>query len=123
MNRRYIEKSIPEAIKLIKENNKIYHPEKKQVPNEFVGYVSSFAVAITLSGAFQATIFYQEAHKANFPREEMLEVIAKLMGVDNLLEHLKDNPLAKERLIDSAMAFKMALRVFELKKGMTPWVK
>ncbi len=119
MNKRYIEKSIPEAIKLIKENKNIYNEVQKAIPNEFMGYVSSFAVSVTLSGAVQATVFYSDKGSAKFHREEMLNVIKELMGVgDNLIEHLKNNPLDKEKLLDSAIAFKMALRVFELKKGM-----
>ncbi len=119
MNKRYIEASIPKAIKLIQENSKIYNSELKQVPNEFIGYISSFAVSVTLSGSIQAIIFYSDKGSAKFHREEMLSVIASLMGVNNLLNHLKENPLDKEKLLDSAIAFKMALRVFELKKGMT----
>lgn len=120
MNKRYIEASIPKAIKLIQANNKIYNAELKQVPNEFVGYINSFSVSVTLSGSIQAIIFYNDKGSAKFHREEMLKVIATLMGVNDLMEHLKANPLDKEKLLDSAIAFKMALRVFELRKGMTP---
>jgi len=118
MNKRYIEKSIPKAIELIMNNSKIYNQEKKQVPNEFMGYISSFAVSVTMSGAIQAIIFYQDKGSAKFHREAVLEVIRELMDVPNLMEHLKHNPLDKEKLLDSAIACKMALRVFDLKKGM-----
>ncbi|MEA1879089.1 MAG: hypothetical protein U9N11_00370 [Campylobacterota bacterium] len=121
MNKRYIEESIPKAIKLIKDNQKIYNETLNQVPNEFMGYVSSFAVAVTMSGAVQAVVFYNDNGSATFPRKEMLNVIANLMDIENLEDHLKEYPLDKEKLLDSAIAFKMALRVFELKKGMTLW--
>jgi len=118
MNKRYIEASIPKAIKLIEENSKIYNSELKQVPNEFMGYISSFAVAVTLSGPIQAIIFYGNKGSAKFHREEMLTVISTLMEVNDLMEHIQQNPLDKEKLIDSAIAFKQALNVFKLKKGM-----
>jgi len=122
MNKRYIEKSIPEAIRLIKANNKIYNKSENAIPNEFMGYVSSFAVSVTLSGAVQAIVFYNDKGSAKFHREEMLNVMATLMGVDgDLMTYIKNNPLDKEKLLDSAISFKMALRVFELKTGMTSW--
>ncbi len=122
MNKKYIEQSIPKAIKYIEENKNIYNENENAVPNEFMGYVSSFAVAVTLAGPIQAVTFYEDNnHSARFPREEMISVIKKLMEVEDLIEHLKNNPLEKSKLIDSAIAFKMALRVFKLKKGMSPW--
>lgn len=121
MNKRYIESSIPKAIKAIKENSKIYNKDSKKVPNEFNAYVSSFAVSVTISGAVQAVVFYSNQGSARFPRDEILKVLASLMDIDtldNLRIHIEKNPLAKEKLLDSAIAFKMALRVFNLKKGM-----
>jgi len=119
MNRRYIEKSIPKAIELIKNNAKIYNNEKKSVPNEFIGYISSFAVSVTLSGSIQALIFYGEKGSAKFHREEILRIIAILMEVTDLQAHMIAHPLDKEKLLDSAIAFKMALRVFDLEKGVS----
>jgi len=119
MNKKYIEEKIPEAIELIKNNNKIYFKDKDAVPNEFVGYISSFAVAVTQSGPIQAITFYQDKGSAKYHREEMLKVIKQLMGVKgDFIEYIKNNPDKKSKLIDSAIAFKMALRVFNLKKGL-----
>ena len=123
MNKRYIENSIPKAIELINNNPNIYNETLKKVPNEFMGYVSSFAVAIAQSGAIQAVTFYEDRGSAKFPREEILNVIKELMEVENLREYIANNPiLGKEKLLDSAIVFKMALRVFKLEKGMESWV-
>ena len=121
MNKRYIESAIPKAIEFIKNEPKIYNDELKKVPNEFMGYISSFSVSVTMSGSMQSIIFYSDKGSAKFHREAMLDVIRKLMDVQDLRGHLERNPLAKEKLLDSAIAFKMALRVFDLEKGMIPW--
>jgi len=125
MNRREIERLIPIAIKAIRNNPKIYNSEKKAVPNEFTGYVNSFAVSIRLSGVYQAIIFYRKKDSgAKFPREEMLYEIEKMMKIENLQTYLEDAPVTadfKEKLLEATIAFKSALDVFPLKKEMKSW--
>jgi len=120
MNRREIERLIPIAIKAIRNNPKIYNSKEKIVPNEFTGYVSSFAVSITLSGVYQAIIFYRKENSgAKFPREEMIYEIEKMMKIDNLQTYLEKAPVTadfKEKLLEATIAFKSALQVFVLKK-------
>ncbi len=123
MNKRYIENKIPEAIELIRKNAKVYFEKEDAVPNEFMGYISSFAVSVTLSGPVQAITFYQDKGSAKFHREEMIRVIKELMEVEgdfeNFINYMKENPSKKAKLLDSAITFKMALRVFALKKGLS----
>lgn len=125
MNRREIERLIPIAIKAIRENPKIFHNEKKVVPNEFMGYVNSFAVSISLSGVYQAIIFYRNNESsAKFHREEMIYTIEKMMQIENLQTYLEDAPVTaefKEKVMDATIAFKTALNVFKLEKKMKKW--
>ena len=131
MNRREIERLIPIAIKAIRNNPKIYNSEKKAVPNEFAGYVNSFAVSITLSGVYQAIIFYSQEKKENKPkfhRNEMIFEIRKMMKKipkgETLQIYLEKAPVTadfKEELLDATIAFKTALQVFKLEKEMELW--
>jgi len=107
---------------MIEENEHIYNQHKDAVPNEFIGYVSSFAVSVALSGPAQALTFYESQGKAKFHREEIVSVMTRLMEIESdLSTYMRKHPEKKEKLLACAVALKEALRVFNLKKEMELW--
>jgi len=125
MNRR-IEKLIPDAIDVVKE---VLEKDEK-VASEYNGYIASFGASIITSGLLPAIAFYEsESSGAQKDRKKLMTAIRKLIKKtkkesDNnetlmkyVLPHKNDLSEIKEEITDAAIALKLAIRTFELKKG------
>ena len=113
MNKKYIDNLLPQAIETIKNNARIYDNTNHSAHNEFIGYISGFAIAVSQSGVRQAILFYSKQGSAKYDRRAMLEVLGELMN-DNLVQKAESNTTLshefKQNLLDTSVAFKMALR-------------
>jgi len=121
MSKAKIEKYIPEVMVVL--NNKF---SDGVAPKEFNGYISSFGASIIQSG-LKATVALFENQNANSVQDRscLTKIILEVLGADeeNLLTHILNNQdneeLLKEKIISIAVAIKLSLRTFELKKGLT----
>lgn len=113
MNKRYIDNLLPQAIEAIINNNKIYDNTTYSAHNEFISYISGFAIAVSQSGIRQAILFYSKKGSAKFDRSAMIDVLGELMN-ENLIQKAENNATLphefKQKLLDTSVAFKMALR-------------
>ncbi len=119
--KKQVEQYIPLAIDIIKEI-KIADCNDK-VSNKFNGYFSSFGASIVLSGMEPALAFY--ANKKDDERGKILRAIYQLITGSSadkpkkLLDYYLSNeqdPLLKQKILDAAVALKLAVRTYELVK-------
>jgi len=120
-----IEQYLPDAIEII-EKVKIAD-QNGNVNNKFNGYFSSFGAAIVLSGIKSALAFYSNKKTAK-ERVKILQAIYMLIVPGHnreeipaekaLLEYYIDNenndPLLKQKILDAAIALKLAVRTYKL---------
>ena len=130
MNRR-VEKMIPRAIEAarahIAEDREIKLKYKGAIPAEYNGYVSSFGAAILQSG-LKAAIAFNESASSGSAKDRKLLMRAVLEIIKNekvardasLLDYVltdgHDTPETRRKIMDAAIALKLAIRTFELKK-------
>jgi len=121
MDRR-VDKLIPKAIKAAK----THIADNKKIFKEYNGYISSFGASILQSGLKPAVAFNESASSSSAKNkiplmQAILELIteqepekdAKLLNY--ILEHPKKESKIKHKIIDAAIALKLAIRTFELK--------
>ncbi len=119
-----VEKFIPLAIELIREVG--IANEKGEVPSEFNGYFSSFGAAVVQSGLKPALAFFSNEERVK-ERSKILKAVYKLVtgnqatNAGELLDHVIRNADKEESLkaniIDAAVALKLAVRTYKLKKN------
>jgi len=119
-----IEKYLPDAISIISEV-KIANNDG-EVDSKFNGYFSSFGAAIVLSGLKPALAFYSNTKTAK-ERSKILQAVYKLVvnrseGQDieavELLNYYishENNSLLKYKILDAAVALKLAVRTYKFK--------
>lgn len=116
-----VEQYIPDAINILVD---VGIAENGKVNNKFHGYFSSFGASIVLSGIKPALAFY--SNKKDEERVKILKAIYKLItGNDELsatallnyfIENENNDPLLKQKIMDAAVALKLAVRTYELIK-------
>lgn len=96
-------------------------PDDGLVSSEVMGYVSSFGAAVIQAGLVAAIIFFSEKggdDDAKY-RPKLIEALHHMLGApeSTLLDHARANQNAleslEERLLENAIALKMALRSYE----------
>lgn len=118
-----IEELIPIALEILEDEFK-----DNAIPSEYNGYISAFGAGIIQSG-LKPTIAIYENKNAKTKGEKdrlmgiILKIIAKYENVEintnSLLRYVIENgneAYLKELIKDSAIAVKLAMRTFELKK-------
>jgi len=141
MNRKNIESMIPLAVKIIGESG-IVHPNKdgiKEIKSEYFGYVDSFGPTVIQGGLLQACAFYsQEDKKAD--RKNISDIIKKVLltsgfipnrfqgdeSLSDITEKVMCPPTGpdyvfwRERVLEAAIACKLAIRLFHKDKTKKP---
>jgi CRISPR-associated protein Cmr5 len=120
MSKQKIESYIPAVMEVLKEKF-----PKGEAPKEFNGYISSFGASIIQSG-LKATVALFENQQANTEADRscLTKIILEVLGGNekNLLDHILNNSnkedILKEEIVSIAVAIKLSLRTFELKKGL-----
>ncbi len=90
------------------------------VTSEVTGYISSFGAAIIQAGLEAAVIFFSEASSDGdaADRPKIIEALRQMMGINEgtMIDFLRaeshDLDDIEERLLDNAVALKLALRSF-----------
>jgi len=120
MSKQKIESYIPKVMEVLKEKF-----SDGIAPKEFNGYISSFGASIIQSG-LKATVALFENQQANTEADRscLTKIILEVLGSNenNLLDHILNNTnkedILKEEIVSIAVAIKLSLRTFELKKGL-----
>jgi CRISPR-associated protein Cmr5 len=113
MNKKKIDKLIPEAIRLL------HNFPKEKV---YQGYLASFGPIVITSGILQTVMFYTSDDKKNRVIELMYTMIKDQIGSDkdSMQEMLNENDnyrsyAIKNKILEASVACKLAIRTFELK--------
>jgi len=120
MNKKRVERLIPEAIKYIDANLQ----NNGSVPKVYQGYLASFGPTVISSNLRMAVTFNSdEKKKDNLKIMNMLFVLIKIekdIQQSSLLEFINHennhkNYAVKHLILDASIAAKMAIRTFTLK--------
>ena len=95
-----------------------------EVPNEFNGYISSFGAQVIQSGLAPAVVFFEDKDaNSNEDRGKIIKAIMQIMGLTrgSMYNHIKNmNPSqmseTERAILEAAVALKLAIRTFKLKK-------
>lgn len=124
INKKKVEEYIPRAIKEIE----LIFPECKEkgLPKELNGYICSFGASIIQSGLIPAVAFYERketkgSNEVAENRKKLMKIIGKLIFskmsendllIERLIE-LEDYNSKKNEVIHSAIALKLAIRLYK----------
>jgi len=127
MSKTYIEQNIPNAIRILDAR----FPDGK-IPKVYNGYIAALGAGIVQSG-LKATLALYENRQANTidDRNCLTRIILEILDPDHglpqedgqcpggsllqyVLDHADEEERLKERIIDIAVAVKLALRTFKL---------
>jgi len=102
------------AIEAVREE-KIYNAEKKCVPKEYNGYISSFGASVRQAGLLATILFFENtSSQAAQDRTKVLRAIEYILELPQ--NSIKDN-LDREKIEMAAVALKLAVRTFPLEKN------
>ena len=121
MNKKEVEELIPIAYQELKKNEIICKEGK--INKRFRSQIASFGSAIAMGNLLSAVTFFSQNGEAKVQRTELLNVIWSMLVEKYKVEggNLKDYVLKqneqflfKERIINCAIAIKLAINLFEL---------
>ena len=114
MNKKYIDKLIPEAI------NKLSELENNgSIDKVYQGYLASFGPTVIASGLIRTVAIYADKSDSNKKRRNLTKLMFELIDLD-LDEFVKDeksntNYVLKNKILEANIACKLSIRTFELK--------
>jgi CRISPR-associated protein Cmr5 len=120
MSKKTIEKYIPEAMRVLKEE---FSDDK--IPSAYNGYISSFGASIIQSGLLPTlALFEKKDAPTKEDKSKLTELILKILNENSnyntLLEYVldsKDDKLyLKQKILDISIALKLSIRTFKLDK-------
>jgi len=121
MSKKNIEKYIPEAMKVLQKE----FPQGA-ISSAYNGYISSFGASIIQSG-LKPTLALFENTNANTKEDKsyltkiILQILQTNADETSLLRYVlansKDEEYLKQQILDIAVAVKLSIRTFKLKKG------
>jgi len=121
MSKKNIEKYIPEAIKVL---NSTF--TDGVVPSAYNGYISSFGASVIQSGLKPTLALFENTNASTKEDKSYLtKIILKVLDSNTtensllkyILENEKNEEYLKQQILDIAVAVKLSIRTFELKKG------
>jgi len=121
MSKKNIEKYIPEAMKVLEATFR-----EGEIPSAYNGYISSFGASIIQSG-LKPTLALFENTNANSKEDKsylpqiIFQILDKNAEGSSLLKYVlnnkRDEAYIKQQILDIAVAVKLSIRTFKLKKG------
>lgn len=116
MNKKEIDKMIPAAYSVIE---KKIASKEGVVDKTYRGGVSSFGAAVSMGSLISAAAFFSaESSGASYNRKAVGEIIVSTVtegrSEQSLYEYVKANPDCKSKIMDAAVAVKLAMNLFEL---------
>ncbi|MCD6433140.1 MAG: hypothetical protein J7L21_03785 [Sulfurimonas sp.] len=119
MSKKNIEKYIPEALKVLDRTF-----DNGTIPSAYNGYISSFGASVIQSGLLPTLALFENTNSSTKESKEYLSyiIVQILRGSSedvSLLRYALDNnqALLKQQILDIAVAIKLSIRTFKLKKG------
>jgi len=122
MSRKNIEKYIPKAIEIL---DKTF--TDGVIPLAYNGYISSFGASVLQSGLLPTLALFESTNSSSKENKEKKEYLTYIIfqiltGRDDdisLLRYVINNnqEILKPQIMDIAIAIKLSIRTFELKKG------
>lgn len=123
MNKNEVDRLIPEAVKVLKDE-KIAN-EKNEIDKTYRGQISTFGAAVINGSLISAVAFFSNSSsQASVDRPKLMKAIKKLIpeadGKKDLFEYVKDAKTereaeAKEKILNAAIALKLAMNLYTLK--------
>ncbi len=119
MSKSTIEKYIPNAISVLDSTF-----PKGEIPSAYNGYISSFGASVMQSGLKPTLALFENQNSSTKEDKSYLTtIILKILDKDtkesSLLKYVIANneELLKPKIMDIAIAVKLSIRTFKLKKG------
>jgi CRISPR-associated protein Cmr5 len=119
MSKKTIEKYIPDAMRVLKEEFKDCY-----IPSAYNGYISSFGASIIQSGLLPTlALFEKKDAPTKEDRSKLTKLILKILDDkynNTLLEYVlsanDDELYLKQKILDISVALKLSIRTFKLDK-------
>jgi len=86
------------------------------VPSQFNGYIASFAASIRQAGLVATVLFYENSSGSEEDRAKVIKAIERIMGASLVSGGIAQ--AERDRVDDAAVALKLAVRTFTLKKDL-----
>ena len=114
MNKKNIDKLIPEAIEKLQS----LQSKDGSIDKVYQGYLASFGPTVISSGIVKTVTIYVDKDKSNKKRREVTKIIFDLIG-QNPDDFIKDeknstNYTLKNKILEANIACKLSIRTFNL---------
>ena len=114
-----VEKYIPEIIEILSNDY------GKKIPKVYNSYIASFSTSIAMNGLIATVALYedmtkQKENKTKGDRSYITSLIMRVLTGENksllkyILENKDNETKLKRKILDISIAFKLAIRTFEL---------
>jgi len=109
-----IESYIPIALEAVRTTS--ISDNHDNVPTQFNGYIASFGASIRQAGLVATVLFYENSSGSEQDRSKVIKAIEYILG----RELVRDGRavVARDDVDDAAVALKLAVRTFTLKKDL-----
>lgn len=129
MNKKEVERFIPIAYHVLKNNKRICTDNQCQIPKALQSNIASFGAAIAMGNLLSAVAFFSKQGQAAQPRDELMNVIFNVLKEDEkenkdikqattlfqyICEHIDQEIWIKEKVINAAIAVKLSMNLFDL---------
>lgn len=121
MNKRVVDALIPRAYEVLQEVEIVN--ANNEISNEFRGYISSFGASIAQGSLLSAVSFFSVQNGAKKDRGLLMIAIKTLLPPDNnatlfdFVKNTENMKRAKEDIVNAAIALKLAMNLYVVKKG------
>lgn len=112
MNKRTVEKMIPEACEVL---TRVGIAKNGRVEGNYRAQFSAFGAAVTMGSVRAAVAFFNETGRSDVERFLIVEAVSALLGKSGDTASLTNEE--KESIINAAVALKLALNFFTLDKS------
>ncbi|MGN1168298.1 MAG: hypothetical protein ACI4S2_17930 [Lachnospiraceae bacterium] len=124
MNKQVIDSLLPEAYKTLEKNISTIEDGKKTIKKAYRGQISTFGAAIISGSLLSAIAFFSDKGDADVNREKLMVCIQELIPdakmCDSLFDYVsqgtEDINVYKEKILNAAIALKLAMNLFVLVK-------
>ena len=121
MNKKQIDEFLPKAVETIKKTKgpKGIADDNERVSKTFRGYISQFGAAVAMGSLLSAIATLSQQGSAKEDRRKLVDAMEQVLGLNgtSLFDYArKDENNAKDRILDCALAIKLALNFFEVKE-------
>lgn len=123
MNKNTVDSEIQTAYEAIRECS--IADQNGTVDKAFRGQISSFGAAVTMGSLTSAIAFFADQGSSTVEKNKLLDAIIYILNhkrnkgltnIKTLFDYANKEKEAKEEILDAALAIKLALNLYTLKK-------